>query len=242
MIGRPGCAHLTARHRGWERWRRVAPGSIVVARHLALYGIGCVQLHLVGSPMTRGNGPPARRRVTAAEHAHAAIEELGLTAINLGQMLSTRDDALPPDWQHSAPRSSKSSAVRHTRCSTRSSIAPLACASIGQAHAAKLTGGTDVVVNVRRPGVVDEVELDLERLGISRETTRHLRSRSRSRRTDGHGSLETARRAQPRSRPRLGPRRGTTASTPLPAESCTCSPRRSGCAKGSRRTWTRSSA
>jgi len=27
--------------------------------------------------------------------------------------------------------------------------APLACASIGQAHAAKLTGGTDVVMKVR---------------------------------------------------------------------------------------------
>ena len=40
--------------------------------------------------------------------------------------------------------------------------APLACASIGQAHAATLLGGTDVVVKVRRPGVVDEVELDLE--------------------------------------------------------------------------------
>lgn len=38
----------------------------------------------------------------------------------------------------------------------------LACASIGQAHAAKLPGGADVVVKVRRPGVVDALTLDLE--------------------------------------------------------------------------------
>jgi len=39
---------------------------------------------------------------------------------------------------------------------------PLAAASIGQAHAATLHDGTEVVVKVRRPGVVEEVQQDLE--------------------------------------------------------------------------------
>ncbi|MGI4895060.1 MAG: ABC1 kinase family protein, partial [Janthinobacterium lividum] len=39
---------------------------------------------------------------------------------------------------------------------------PLASASIGQAHTAILQDGTEVVLKVRRPGVVDEVEGDLE--------------------------------------------------------------------------------
>ena len=39
---------------------------------------------------------------------------------------------------------------------------PLAAASIGQAHAATLPDGTAVVVKVRRPGVVAQVEEDLE--------------------------------------------------------------------------------
>jgi ubiquinone biosynthesis protein len=39
---------------------------------------------------------------------------------------------------------------------------PLACASIGQAHAATLHDGTEVVVKVRRPGAVEEVHQDLE--------------------------------------------------------------------------------
>ena len=39
---------------------------------------------------------------------------------------------------------------------------PLAAASIGQAHAATLGDGTEVVVKVRRPGVVEQVNEDLE--------------------------------------------------------------------------------
>ena len=38
---------------------------------------------------------------------------------------------------------------------------PLAAASIGQAHAATLRDGTEVVVKVRRPGVVEKIEEDL---------------------------------------------------------------------------------
>src|SRR5690606_23482863 len=39
--------------------------------------------------------------------------------------------------------------------------APLAAASIGQAHAARLVDGTEVVVKVRRPAAVARVEVDL---------------------------------------------------------------------------------
>jgi ubiquinone biosynthesis protein len=40
--------------------------------------------------------------------------------------------------------------------------APLAAASIGQAHAATLPDGTEAVIKVRRPGVVEQVQEDLE--------------------------------------------------------------------------------
>ena len=49
--------------------------------------------------------------------------------------------------------------------------APLASASIGQAHAATTAEGASVVVKVRRPRVVEQVERDLlmlERLGRNR--------------------------------------------------------------------------
>ena len=41
-------------------------------------------------------------------------------------------------------------------------VEPLAAASIGQVHGAHLADGTEVVVKVRRPGVVEQVEEDLE--------------------------------------------------------------------------------
>src|SRR6266540_3762311 len=41
-------------------------------------------------------------------------------------------------------------------------LEPLAAASIGQAHAATLRDGAEVIVKVRRPGVVEQVEEDLE--------------------------------------------------------------------------------
>ena len=41
-------------------------------------------------------------------------------------------------------------------------LEPLAAASIGQAHAATLSDGTEVVVKVRRPGTVEQVGEDLE--------------------------------------------------------------------------------
>jgi ubiquinone biosynthesis protein len=152
----------TGLHRAWELWRRVARDVIVIVRHVVVY--------LVSRPRVR----PA----TAAHHTRVAIEELGPTAIKLGQMLSTRNDVLPPAWQHELTRLQDAAppvpppAVRATILEELGRPlhdlfdsfvdAPLACASIGQAHAATLPGHTDVVVKVRRPGVVDQVELDLE--------------------------------------------------------------------------------
>jgi ubiquinone biosynthesis protein len=153
---------LTPRHRVWELGRRVTRDIIVVVRRVVLYLV------------TRRRA----RRMTAAQHTRIAIEELGPTAIKLGQMLSTRNDVLPPDWQHELTRL-QDAAPDVPAAAIRAAIVdelgrplhelfdsfvdvPLACASIGQAHAARLAGGADVVVKVRRPGVVDDVELDLE--------------------------------------------------------------------------------
>src|SRR5678816_550102 len=52
---------------------------------------------------------------------------------------------------------------------------PLAAASIGQAHAARLPDGTEVVVKIRRPGVVESVNEDLEILKeLAATASRHL--------------------------------------------------------------------
>ena len=114
---------------------------------------------------------------TRPEHLRLAIEELGPTFIKLGQILSTRGDLLPAEYlaelaklQDGAP-SVPVEAVRQllleelrrpiNEVFASFDLHPLASASIGQAHAAILLDGTNVVVKLRRPGVVEQVEEDL---------------------------------------------------------------------------------
>ncbi len=114
---------------------------------------------------------------TRPEHLRRAIEELGPTFIKLGQILSTRGDLLPAEYleelaklQDGAPPVPVE-AVRQIlfeelgrpvdEVFAHFDLHPLASASIGQAHAATLLDGTQVVVKLRRPGVVEQVEEDL---------------------------------------------------------------------------------
>lgn len=112
------------------------------------------------------------------EHLRLALEELGPTFIKLGQLLSTRTDLLPAHYQvelaklqDAAPPVAGSviSDVVAMELGKDTSdafaffdVVPMATASIGQAHAATLFDGTKVIVKVRRPGVVEQIEEDLE--------------------------------------------------------------------------------
>lgn len=120
------------------------------------------------------NGAP----LTQAQRVRLALGELGATFIKLGQTLSTRADLLPAEFvaelsklQDSAPPVPFEDVLRVVSedLGTTSEPpfaaldpTPIASASIGQVHAAVLRDGTQVVVKVRRPGVVEQVELDLE--------------------------------------------------------------------------------
>jgi ubiquinone biosynthesis protein len=112
------------------------------------------------------------------ENLRLALEELGPTFIKLGQLVSTRADLLSPEsraeltkLQDTAPavRSEvvedvierELHAPADTAFATFEAV-PLACASVGQAHIATLHDGTDVVVKVRRPHVVEDMEQDFE--------------------------------------------------------------------------------
>jgi ubiquinone biosynthesis protein len=115
---------------------------------------------------------------TAPERLRLALEELGPTFIKLGQVLSTRADLLGPEFrielaklQDDAPHLPSEVIREFVRTELggepESVFAtfdpePLAAASIGQVHAAVTADGTEVVVKVRRPGSMEQVELDLE--------------------------------------------------------------------------------
>jgi ubiquinone biosynthesis protein len=123
---------------------------------------------------------------TRPEHVRMAFEELGTTFIKFGQILSTRADLLPPAYQAELARlqdhapSIPIEVVRETIVREFGRPAeelfaefdpqPLAVGSIGQAHVARLADGTEVVVKVRRPGVVEQVDEDLRILADLAQT------------------------------------------------------------------------
>ena len=104
-----------------------------------------------------------------------ALEELGTTFVKLGQLLSSRPDLLPDvyidelstlvDDVEPLPFAPLREAIAEDiGLEHFASIdeQPLASASIAQIHAALLKSGREVVVKVRRPGIVEQVALDLD--------------------------------------------------------------------------------
>ena len=109
-----------------------------------------------------------------------AFEELGPTFIKLGQMLSMRDDLLPPKWTAELARLQSSATptpfdqilkvieqslgAPHTEFFVDLDPQPAGAASIAQVHRARLPDGRNVVLKVRRPGIERKVEADLRLL------------------------------------------------------------------------------
>jgi ubiquinone biosynthesis protein len=121
---------------------------------------------------------PGRNRLARSpEGLRAALEELGPTFIKLGQILSTRPDLLPDDYIQALSTlqdqlSPIDTAVIRTVIQSELGAPveelyawfdpkPFATASIGQVHLARLHSGETVVVKVQKPGIDQQVELDL---------------------------------------------------------------------------------
>lgn len=129
--------------------------------------------------------------LSPAERMRLALEELGPTFIKLGQLLSTRPDIIPKNYlvefsklQDRVPGFSFSQVRTRIREDFGGEIEelfaafteePIAAASIAQVHGATLNSGEEVVVKIRRPGIVDEVETDIEVLmGLAFLAERHF--------------------------------------------------------------------
>jgi ubiquinone biosynthesis protein len=128
-----------------------------------------------------GSRPATREGARAFREA---LEELGTTYIKLGQLLSSRPDLLPDvyieelerlvDEVPPVPFDQIEAVIREDLDAdlfSRIDPQPLATASIAQIHRALLSNGREVAVKVRRPGIVEQVEQDLDLL---RATARML--------------------------------------------------------------------
>ena len=125
-----------------------------------------------------GRGPGAGEPGPLARSLRAGLDEAGGMFVKLGQVLSTRADLLPADviaelsrlQDHVAPADPASIEALLTaelgapphRVFASFDPAPLAAASIGQAHRARLATGEPVIVKVQRPEVRALVERDLD--------------------------------------------------------------------------------
>jgi ubiquinone biosynthesis protein len=106
------------------------------------------------------------------------LTELGTTFIKLGQMLSTRPDLVGPELAQELTtlqdqsRADPPEVIKQTiekelgkplaELFAEFEDQPLASASIGQVHRAKLRDGTRVVVKVQHPGIEKAIRNDLE--------------------------------------------------------------------------------
>lgn len=116
------------------------------------------------------------------ERVRLSLEALGPTFVKLGQMLATRPDLVPMSLIYELRKLQDDvpaiafAAVRHaveTELGRRIEDAfarfdeqPLAAASIGQVHRARLHDGAEVVVKVQRPGLDDTIRTDLDLLAF----------------------------------------------------------------------------
>ncbi len=119
-----------------------------------------------------------RRRAARGERLRLALEELGPIFVKFGQALSTRRDLLPvdiadelaklqdkvPPFPGEAARASLQRSYGRPlgELFSEFSVEPLAAASIAQVHVARRLDGREVVIKVLRPGMREQIGLDLE--------------------------------------------------------------------------------
>lgn len=127
----------------------------------------------------------AEQRVTPKEAAKASeladdLEKLGPTFVKLGQLLSTRVELLPRAYLEALARLqdkvepfpfdevekivSSELGVRMSKAFSDFDVTPMAAASLGQVHRARLRDGRQVAVKVQRPGIRDAMLEDLDAL------------------------------------------------------------------------------
>lgn len=175
----PGVVTLARNWRGQRRRTR---------RYTVIVGIAV--RHGLGRFLRPGRQPADPGLGQTAVALRRALEDGGVAFVKLGQTLSTRRDLLPPalvgelsklqSQAEPAPWPQIEKAIADglgrpiSEVFASVSETPLAAASVGQVHSARLLDGTDVVVKVQRPAARRQIAADLDiivRLGTRLDRT-----------------------------------------------------------------------
>ncbi len=126
------------------------------------------------------DGAPNGELTRTGEALAADLEKLGPTFIKLGQVLSVRYDLLPAEYADALARLQDDVApfsfdeverivnselgLRISKAFAEFDATPIAAASLGQVHRARLRDGRVVAVKVQRPGIRELIADDLDAL------------------------------------------------------------------------------
>ncbi|MCR3923236.1 MAG: AarF/ABC1/UbiB kinase family protein [Firmicutes bacterium] len=165
-----------AKYRHFKRYREIANSVVRHGFGLLLTQLGLA--HFLPSVRRAHESDPTISQYSRARRLRLLLQELGPTFIKFGQLLSTRPDLLPRDILvelsylqdnvPSFPYDEVSTIVTQELGQTMEEAfaefekEPLAAASIGQVHRAQLHSGAHVVVKVRRPHIIQQMEMDLD--------------------------------------------------------------------------------
>jgi ubiquinone biosynthesis protein len=162
---------LRAARNRLARTRRYLQVTRIAARH----GLASYLGRKPASDVADGGRPVPR---PLARNLRLALEESGGVFVKLGQVLSTRPDLLPADviaelsglqdGVPPAPPAQIAALLSQELGAPASEVfasfdpAPVAAASIAQAHRARLRSGEEVIVKLQRPGIRALVGRDLD--------------------------------------------------------------------------------
>lgn len=159
--------------RAFRRWLNRSARYWQINRIMLRYGLWA---YLRGG--RRAELRTTEGRSDLARSLRRALDDGGVTFVKLGQVLSTRRDLMPAEFiDELSGLQFHAASVQWEGIETtlRTSLGedvdsvfesfdrePLAAASIAQVHAARLLNNEDVVVKIRRPEIMSQVERDLD--------------------------------------------------------------------------------
>ncbi len=148
-----------------------------LARLLIKYGRSDI-IFRAGVEKVSDEEHPVEKNGAKAEELSKDLEKMGPTYVKLGQFLSTRSDLLAPQYIEALARLQDSAehfpyekveeivtlelGLPVSRLFSFFDKTPLAAASLAQVHRAILLDGRSVAVKVQRPGIHDQIVMDLD--------------------------------------------------------------------------------